>query len=1360
MSGETRDASAGDQIVSSSVRKWRDSVIDLSKGNNLLYFRETKSGSLDLSNGDVRELDRLFNGIKTPLSALLGVNLSADEGRQYRTRLKSVERKARAYKEEKGVDTLYLGCYFVSWQPPEGKPRTNTPTFLLPVELGAGKGEAPSLDPAGLPVVNPAFLYAVQQWHGWTLRQPQDAELESQEDLEQLFQQLSAEAPARLPEYECVQRKLVLACFAFQKLAILKDLTDNERLAVEAPLVRALAGEPEAQRLARGALPNIEQLRRDFDNQKLAQDPLVFDADSSQQAVIAAVGKGASVVVEGPPGTGKSQTIANLIGALAALNQRVLFVAEKRAALEVVLDRLRKQGLDALALDLHGAERSTKDVVKDLDHRLESVKRPPDGLNGTRSSALEKLEETKRTLVAHDAAMHQQLPIAKASVYQLQGQALRCARTATTDFRWRGQELVQLGRDKLERLRALLQEGGTVAAHIKRTIDSPWLDARLATQDELNGLLDLIYKTTQTLLPNMRRAWRPLADSYGGRQPETLAEAERLLTALQQTLMLSKHYKPELLSADLAQLEADLAPADRSWFASSWAILTNPQFRAALVEVRSHSLDAKLSPRQTLAVVRQAQDCITACHMVALTPPATVDKTALDTAQAATEALADAFRQLAENLPRLNLEKETSLAEVDSKLLMLTIGRVEAANALRASQLRTELIEAGASGLLKELESRLELPPEHWESVLEFAWATSHLESCSLTQELARFSGEVHDHRRDDFAIHDKERAQVASERILRRHAEAAIAAMNAHPEQENLIRGEVNKKRRLKPLRTLLQEAPEVLQALCPCWMASPLTVSELLPAQAGLFDVVIFDEASQIFPQDAVPAIMRGKRLVIAGDTQQLPPTSFFRAGLEEDGDEGEELPSEGFDSLLGLAASYLPALWLEWHYRSRDESLISFSNRRIYGERLVTFPGIGGASRLSFEAAVGGAAWENGESASAEVHRVVQLALEHANTKPNESLGIIAFGTTHANRIQAALDRAIESSGDLAGFFSSDNKEPFFVKNLERVQGDERDAIILSVGYCRRDAAGRLAQNFGPINQEGGEKRLNVAISRARERIAVVASFQPHEVDPTRSSARGVELLRRYLEYAASQGNTEGDGLASQGFPESAFEADVMAQLESVGIQLVPQLGVSTYRLDFAVRHPERPSEFVLAIECDGASYHSAYTARERDRLRQEHLEALGWRFHRIWSTEWFHNRDREITRVKQAYNEAVRRADQRLAGDRKSNAIRPQPERPNKSIASSNKTLSPSDNEPSQQSGRHIPRPITLRRHSINEYSWHELIGLLDWITSDGQLRTDAELLLQLNAELGFKRMGSRIKTRLEEAIRQWHRRGRS
>ena len=456
-----------------------------------------------------------------------------------------------------------------------------------------------------------------------------------------------------------------------------------------------------------------------------------------------------------------------------------------------------------------------------------------------------------------------------------------------------------------------------------------------------------------------------------------------------------------------------------------------------------------------------------------------------------------------------------------------------------------------------------------------------------------------------EFRAGDRAHIDRTPARVLRLSAEAAAATCDAHKEQESLVRHQAALKRRHLPIREFVRAAPDVLLAIKPCWAMSPLVVSQLLPAER-LFDVVVFDEASQIGPADGIAAILRGSQLVVAGDDQQLPPSAFFLSGDADDdesddvGDLGDVLAgTRGFESILDALAPLLPSHMLEWHYRSQDERLIAFSNAHFYNGRLTTFAGVGGDEVLRYVPVAHDPSADT-NSPDPEVEAVVQLILDHARERPNESLGVIAMGMKHARRIEDRLHRRLsgdpELAGQLEGFFDERHEERFFVKNLETVQGDERDAIILSVGYGK-EPGGELPLRFGPLLTDGGERRLNVAVTRARRRTILVSSFSHRDIDPSRSESQGLEVLREYLRYVESGGASVEQDLA----PKAAldpFERDVQATLTAHGLELTAQLGYCGDRIDFAVSDPRRPDRFVLALECDGVGYRSA---RSRARPR---------------------------------------------------------------------------------------------------------------------------------------------------------------
>ncbi len=462
------------------------------------------------------------------------------------------------------------------------------------------------------------------------------------------------------------------------------------------------------------------------------------------------------------------------------------------------------------------------------------------------------------------------------------------------------------------------------------------------------------------------------------------------------------------------------------------------------------------------------------------------------------------------------------------------------------------------------------------------------------------------------------------------------------------LLRREMAKQRKLMPTRLLIASLPNLLPALKPCVMMSPLSVSTYLGSSNFEFDTVIFDEASQVRTEDAIGAIFRAKQVIIAGDSKQLPPTDFFASAMStsdeyEESEDGEVNDSGAYESLLEEAVM-LPTQTLLWHYRSRHEHLIAFSNAKIYQGNLITFPSATDNSDgmgVEYSYVQGGTYDKGGKNGNrAEAARVVELTYEHFKRYPNRSLGIIAFGEIQQSAIQDALNEKRRSNPTFEHFFKDDNHESLFIKNLETVQGDERDTIILSIGYAP-DVTGQFHMNFGPLSRDGGERRLNVAVTRARYNLKLVGSILPTDIAVERISGQGPKLLRTYIDFAinginAILGETTADDNL---WFDSPFEASVHQFLTDKGYNVTTQVGCSGYRIDMAVKHPKYSGRYAIGIECDGAMYHSARTARERDRLRQTVLEDMGWKIYRIWSTDWIKDRHTEGTRLLNAVEKAI-------------------------------------------------------------------------------------------------------------------------
>ncbi|MGI4864087.1 MAG: DUF3320 domain-containing protein [Janthinobacterium lividum] len=460
---------------------------------------------------------------------------------------------------------------------------------------------------------------------------------------------------------------------------------------------------------------------------------------------------------------------------------------------------------------------------------------------------------------------------------------------------------------------------------------------------------------------------------------------------------------------------------------------------------------------------------------------------------------------------------------------------------------------------------------------------------------------------------------------------------------QMMFIRHEFAKKSRHVPIRRLMLEAGRAVQAIKPVFMMSPLSVASFLPPGAVEFDLIVFDEASQVKPVDALGAVARGKKLVVVGDSKQLPPTSFFDSLTGTGEDANEENVTADIQSILELCkARQMPERMLRWHYRSLHQSLIAASNHLFYEDKLVIFPSPGGKGQLGLVYHyLPTTYYERGTTRTnpQEAAAVAAAVLHHARTTPKLTLGVVAFSTVQRQAIQDALEIGRRQHPETEAFFAAHRHEPFFIKNLENVQGDERDVILISIGYGRTKD-GYLTMSFGPLNGEGGERRLNVLITRAKQRCEIFTNLTADDLDLSRTRAKGVAALKTFLNFAQHGRLNQNEETGRE--TESPFEDEVFRALTARGYTVRPQIGSQGFYVDLAVVDPDQPGRYVLGIECDGAMYHSARSARDRDRLRQQVLEAVGWRLHRIWSTDWFRDPARETDRAVAAIEEARRLA----------------------------------------------------------------------------------------------------------------------
>jgi very-short-patch-repair endonuclease len=632
---------------------------------------------------------------------------------------------------------------------------------------------------------------------------------------------------------------------------------------------------------------------------------------------------------------------------------------------------------------------------------------------------------------------------------------------------------------------------------------------------------------------------------------------------------------------------------------------------------------------------------------------------------------------------------------------------------------------------------------------------------------LGGFVGDLHERKIARFREIDADLVRVNQARLSRRlhDRRPQISGGATRNSEGGILLGEFNRKRGHMPIRKLLANAGTLVQRIKPCFLMSPLSIAQFLDPRSARFDLIVFDEASQVRPEDAVGALLRGNQLVVMGDTQQLPPTSFFDHLVESDDDDADaDEPASAsvsdVESILHQCARSYPTKMLNWHYRSRHESLIAVSNLHFYDNRLQIYPSVLDTADeigLHFKH-LPRSVYDRGRSSTnrIEAQAVAAAAIDHYRRRPDRSLGIGTFNIKQQQAILEEIELQLKTHPEMEAAFKSDRREHFFVKNLETIQGDERDVILISVGYGR-DASGKLSMNFGPVNRDGGERRLNVLMSRAREKCVVFSNFTAADLPVEATTSKGIVTLKSFLEYAQTRQLT--DERRPQDDSDSPFEDAVAEVLRAHGHEVRQQVGCAGFRVDLAIVDPDARGRYLLGIECDGAKYHSSPVARDRDRLRQQILENLGWTICRIWSTDWYRNRPETINRVLRTVEEARKAPRKEVKGS----PARPSTPNASSFIADQYNDPPPDPTDPVEQirpapssdSGlADIPvyevcRSLRISRSGDLHLVPAELLALAveDVVRVEGPVHID-EIVRRIRTIWGLHRAGNRIHEAIE------------
>ena len=1276
-------------------------------------------------------------------------------------RLLTLYRDARGIEEEQGVSVLFLALGFLRWYESESSDIERfAPLILLPVDLerdsARGRFRLAYRDQDLEPNLSLGAMIA----NDFELKLP---DLPDGDDwLSSEYFELTRKAVSSQPRWRVQANTIVLGFYSFAKFLMWRDLAPEN----EWGTVGGLAGNPLVECLLLGGFESEGSLSAPAENlDRRFPDPRelghILDADASQTRVIAGVRDGRNLVVQGPPGTGKSQTIANIIAVAARDGKRVLFVAEKRAALDVVHARLEKCGLGPLCLELHSHKAVRRRVYDELGRTLGIG--PPLAVD---AQHYEQVRAVRDELNRLSALLHEVDPVTGETPYGVIGRlsVLDESGHSRPDFviegadEWSGDEFDRRLR-AVEALAALTAEHGSEREHLWRGV------RRRLTHIERRELADRIGDALRRLRTVRRSLLRaPPAVSLGdarclsavglvaGRLAAFATAPDMVARLLQENAVVESTDSVRKLVLRLHGNITGLQELTASLLSDVIEIALGFDWKETRLAIAAHgnSLFRWLNGSYRMAVKRfkgvQRSELPKGLHerlqlLDRLIECAKRKRSVEHEQQLGIAALGGAWRgedtevsELLAALDWIEAQAHESAAKVkewfeavpgdlDGSALACSLRAdeeewarawqevggsidLDAATAFEKDGIEAvdtgvveERLEHWLAGMdsydgwhrlatagrhtselgLDELRERLaegRLEPEKAREAFEFIRAEAVWERLRLeTPELESIDGVERASNVAKFKELDRQLQDLSSQEVAMRHF-AALPGGSAG--QVGIVRGEFNKKKRHMRLRKLLDKAGEAVATIKPVFLMSPLSVAQFLRPGGLTFDLLLIDEASQVRPADAMGAILRSHQMVVVGDQKQLPPTSFFdrQVGGDEEVDyeDVEDIQASqvgDMESILSLCDSRAMAgLMLKWHYRSMHPSLIEVSNHEFYGDRLVCPPSPERPREdfgLSFVHVEGEYDRGRRRNNPKEADVVGQEVLRHAREHPDRTLGVVALSVAQRDTIRDRVEFMRTEHPELDAFCREAGDEPFFVKNLENVQGDERDVIFISIGYGK-DASGYMSMSFGPVSGNGGERRLNVLFSRARQTSRVFSSIRHGDIRLDATRHEGPRVLKRFLKFAET-GELDVP-LVTDREMDSPFEEAVAKALQGHGYRVAAQVGSSRFLIDLAVYDPDDEGRFLLAVECDGARYHSSSWARERDRLRQAVLEQKGWKFHRIWSTDWFYNRDVEVRKLLEAIERARSsrglksvpvQARQRPPGEREARPADPELER---------------------------------------------------------------------------------------------------
>ncbi|MEJ8542483.1 DUF3320 domain-containing protein [Methanothermobacter wolfeii] len=1245
-------------------------------------------------------------------------------GSELQRRLFYINQRARTMIQEQGYNILYLALGFLEWRTPDEPDIRKAPLILVPVLLERRRaGSTFTVKWDGSEIITNMSLQARLREEGVELpefRMPPDigGVKGYLEDVESSVESM---------EGWCVTDDVQLGFFSFTKFLMYMDLDpssySNWDEIIERPLLRSLFS---------------LEIDRDENEVNIDEIPYrdlyhVVDADSSQIAVIEDVKAGKNLVVEGPPGTGKSQTIVNLIAELMAAGKTVLFVSEKMAALEVVKSRLDSIGLGRFCLELHSHKARKKDVLNELESTLMDAE--AERVEAERE--FRRIEKLRDELNEYRRALHEPLYGIGLSPFQLFGMKEKAERHFDELPFVRIPSPETITPDEWDEALIELQNLAKLAELLPPLPENPWSGTdpgMILPSDvrELEILFDSVVRTVDELLG----ALDVFQEKYGFKRVRTSGEL-RILEEIASVVADSRPFDLEVLRTELwdryradaftlldkledytrkravldgfheSVHEADIESLLREYLNESSSRIKFLSGRYRKVKNQIDALYIGKAPENDYEIIEDLETLIDVLKLrEELERYGEVAEKFFGSMWQPENPRIDDLRATAEWIVRFrDLHSEGLITERTLEAISEGIERDELLGELEEIRGIHERLQEKLERLQSAINTHAhvifnmdpdDVPFTRWKTIIG-EWEdkisilplwSQYLEKkrlCMKTRGAAfipliesgiigledirpamegnladallerafreiptlyTFIGDLHEAKIREFRELDSRIIELNRKRLIHQlNSNMPTVFGGAAPNsEESILSGEFTRKRGHMPLRKLLKLAGGTVKRIKPCFMMSPLSIAQYLdPRSSQLqFDVVIFDEASQVKPEDALGAFLRARTAVVMGDTNQLPPTSFFDQMISAEEDSEDVATAADIESILHLCKRSFPVRMLRWHYRSRHESLIAVSNQEFYDNRLLVYPS---PAREDEELGLHlvylpDTVYERGRTSSnpLEAAAVVDAIEDHfMRYGSSRSLGVGTFSVAQMNAILEALETRLRENPELERIINQETDEPFFIKNLETIQGDERDVIFISVGYGF-DERGRMSLNFGPLNQEGGERRLNVLITRAREKCVVFTNFRSSDLRTGPGTPFGVRALRRFLRYAET-GVLESDSTdTSQGL----FEDSVYDFLVDEGFEVDRGVGCAGFRVDFAVKDPDEPGRYIAGILTDGEMYSRAEVARDRDRLREEILRNLGWNIIHLWSSDWYRNREETQRKVSDRLEEIVEEA----------------------------------------------------------------------------------------------------------------------